>query len=454
MKMEVEFGNNAAKNVFVRGSQGNVSDEQEGHSPTARAELKAGLTSPVVPATSHASCSYHSVTAVGNKLVFFGGTRDNDYVNDVHILDTVSRAWILPKVLGTPPSPRHSHSAALLNKERILIFGGCGSTPQDMIWLLEVDTPYVKRQSEQLGRTVVAWSKAVLGYAPQPVVICGPSGVGKGTLIGKLMKEFPSLFGFSVSHTTRQPRQGEKRGVHYHFTERNEMELAIQEGKFLESANVHGNLYGTSVAAVEAVADAGKRCILDIDVQGAQAVKRSCLDALFIFIAPPSLEQLESRLRGRGTETEEQVQKRLNNAKVELEHGRNALLFNHYVVNDDLEDCYLEIKKLLELDFVESDLKQLSLNKEASLKVRCGHSMSIIDQNIFIYGGDQENENENSLTILDASKLAGGAPGQTRGLRLSPIEPRYEYANGSALSSLPCASGKCTKALIKANGHL
>lgn len=121
-----------------------------------------------------------------------------------------------------------------------------------------MDTPYVKRQSEQLGRKVVAWSKAILGNVPQPVVICGPSGVGKGTLIARLMKDFPSMFGFSVSHTTRQPRQAEKRGIHYHFTERNEMELAIQEGKFLESADVHGNLYGTSIAAVEAVADAGK----------------------------------------------------------------------------------------------------------------------------------------------------------------------------------------------------
>lgn len=116
----------------------------------------------------------------------------------------------------------------------------------------------MKQQRQLLGRNVVAWSKGILGNLPQPVVICGPSGVGKGTLIARLMKDFPSTFGFSVSHTTRRPRHKEKSGVHYHFIERNVMEVAIQEGKFLESADVHGNLYGTSVAAVEAVADAGK----------------------------------------------------------------------------------------------------------------------------------------------------------------------------------------------------
>uniref|UniRef100_A0A7I4AC69 guanylate kinase n=1 Tax=Physcomitrium patens TaxID=3218 RepID=A0A7I4AC69_PHYPA len=140
---------------------------------------------------------------------------------------------------------------------------------------------------------------------PRPVVICGPSGVGKGTLIGKLMKDFLDKFGFSVSHTTRAPRIREIDGVHYHFASRPVMEQEIKEGKFLESAEVHGNLYGTSWAAVEAVADAGKICILDIDVQGAQAVKKSALKATYIFIKPPAPEvkELERRLRGRDRRT-------------------------------------------------------------------------------------------------------------------------------------------------------
>lgn len=121
-----------------------------------------------------------------------------------------------------------------------------------------MDTQYVREQRKIFGSEVVAWSKGVKGIAEKPVVISGPSGVGKGTLITMLMKEFPSMFGFSVSHTTRAPRNIEKDGTHYHFTERSVMENGIKDGKFLEFASVHGNLYGTSVEAVEVVADAGK----------------------------------------------------------------------------------------------------------------------------------------------------------------------------------------------------
>lgn len=123
-----------------------------------------------------------------------------------------------------------------------------------------MDTQFVREQKKVLGTEVVAWSKVVIegDDALKPVVISGPSGVGKGTLISKLMKEFPSTFGFSVSHTTRKPREKEKNGVHYHFTERSQMEKDIREGRFLESALVHGNLYGTSIEAVEAVTDSGK----------------------------------------------------------------------------------------------------------------------------------------------------------------------------------------------------
>lgn len=122
----------------------------------------------------------------------------------------------------------------------------------------QVNTAFVREQRMRLGSEVVAWSKGVVGEAQIPIVISGPSGVGKGTLIAKLMEDFPSMFGFSVSHTTRAPRNNEKNGVHYHFTERSVMEKDIQEGKFLEFAAVHGNLYGTSVEAVETVTDQGK----------------------------------------------------------------------------------------------------------------------------------------------------------------------------------------------------
>lgn len=121
-----------------------------------------------------------------------------------------------------------------------------------------MDTQYVREQKKTVNAEIVAWSKGVIGNAWKPIVISGPSGVGKGTLISLLMNEFQSMFGFSVSHTTRKPRELEKDGVHYHFTERSVMEKEIKDQKFLEFASVHGNLYGTSIEAVEVVADARK----------------------------------------------------------------------------------------------------------------------------------------------------------------------------------------------------
>lgn len=126
----------------------------------------------------------------------------------------------------------------------------------------------MKEQKKILGTEVVAWSKGSVGEAEKPIVISGPSGVGKGTLISMLMEEFPFMFGFSVSHTTRAPRNLEKDGVHYHFTDRSVMEKEIKDEKFLEFASVHGNLYGTSIEAVEKVADEGKVIVLVIYMIG------------------------------------------------------------------------------------------------------------------------------------------------------------------------------------------
>lgn len=175
---------------------------------------------------------------------------------------------------------------------------------------------------------------------PRPVVFAGPSGVGKGTLIELLRKKYPTHFGFSVSHTTRKPREGEQDGVHYNFTTTDAIKKEIDDGKFVEYANVHGNYYGTSVTAVESVQKQGKICILDIDVQGVRNVKTSTLDAIYIFIAPPSVEELEKRLRGRGTETEEAVVKRLKNAKDELDYGMGEGNFDRVFTNDDLEKTF------------------------------------------------------------------------------------------------------------------
>ena len=180
-----------------------------------------------------------------------------------------------------------------------------------------------------------------------PLVFAGPSGVGKGTLVKKLMDKWPLLFGFSVSHTTRAPRVGEEDGIHYNFSDRETMEAGIARGEFIEHAAVHTNFYGTSVAAVDKVQSAGKICILDIDIQGVQSVKRSSVECKYIFIMPPSVADLESRLRGRGTETEEKLQVRLKNAVGEMEFGQAPGNFDAVIVNADLEAAFQEIVSVL-----------------------------------------------------------------------------------------------------------
>ncbi|TYH47130.1 hypothetical protein ES332_D11G390400v1 [Gossypium tomentosum] len=358
---------------------------------------------------------------VGDKT-FVIGSNNNDSISsiEVQIYDKSRGKWVIPTVLGTEPKRYEGHSAILLNEDRIMVITW-GSTPDDCIWFLEVDTEYVKQQKKALGTEVIAWSKGVRGDAEKPVVISGPSGVGKGTLINMLMKEFPTMFGFSVSHTTRTPRIMEKNGVHYHFTERSIMEKDIKDGKFLEFASVHGNLYGTSIEAVEAVADLGKRCILDIDVQGAKSVRASSLDAIFIFISPPSMAKLEERLHLRGTETEEQIQKRLRNAKAEIEQGKSLGIFDHILCNDHLEKCYDNLKKLLGLDAT------MPTNPKPSSKginLPSKHAASKINNKILVKSETlgSGNPSKNSI-VLDVSLLKGGAPGRTRGLNVFAVDP-------------------------------
>lgn len=164
------------------------------------------------------------------------------------------------------------------------------------------------------------------------IVISGPSGVGKGTIIKQLFNEMSNFLGFSVSYTTRSPRPGEVDGKDYHFVTREVFEELIKDDKLIEYNEYNGNYYGTSVTDYENVAEAGKICIIEIDISGAKSLKASNkmkVKPYFVFISPPSNEELEKRLRGRGTETDEVIQGRLNRAIEEVEYGETHGNFDY-----------------------------------------------------------------------------------------------------------------------------
>ena len=178
------------------------------------------------------------------------------------------------------------------------------------------------------------------GRKGQCLVLSAPSGAGKSTLVARLRAEFPG-FAYSISCTTRAPRQGEEDGVHYHFLTRDAFLAKREAGFFAEWAEVHGNFYGTPKGPVEEMLGKGQDILFDIDVQGAMQLKRVFPQALYVFILPPTREVLEQRLRGRGTDAEDVIAKRLKNALGELKEAAN---FDYLIINDDLEEAADELR--------------------------------------------------------------------------------------------------------------
>lgn len=175
------------------------------------------------------------------------------------------------------------------------------------------------------------------------IVVSGASGTGKGTVCKKLLDDMPEV-AYSISATTRTPRPGEVNGREYYFLSVDEFKGWIADGKFLEYAEVYGNFYGTPFNKIEERLNRGEDILLEIDVQGALNVKRKCPDGIYIFLLPPSLEELKNRIKGRGTETPESLERRLANAVAEIQIGRE---YNYVVVNDTIANAAAQIAAIL-----------------------------------------------------------------------------------------------------------
>ncbi|MCM0589786.1 MAG: guanylate kinase [Gloeotrichia echinulata DVL01] len=175
------------------------------------------------------------------------------------------------------------------------------------------------------------------------IVLTGPSGVGKGTLLRSLLQRHPDLY-YSVSATTRSPRPGEVNGKHYYFIARSKFEQLVAQGEFLEWAEFAGNYYGTPREAVLNQVQSGKLVVLEIELEGARQICTSFPDALTIFILPPSFNELEKRIRGRGQDSEEAIARRLNLAQEEINAANE---FNLQIVNDDFETALNTIEAAL-----------------------------------------------------------------------------------------------------------
>lgn len=174
-------------------------------------------------------------------------------------------------------------------------------------------------------------------------VIAAPSGAGKTSLVAALVESTPDI-DVSVSHTTRPMRPGEQDGIHYHFTDVPTFEKMIEEGRFLEHARVFDNYYGTAMANIQEELDAGRDVILEIDWQGAAQVRKHVPDSVGIFILPPSREALETRLRGRGQDTDEVIARRMRDAVNEMTHYAE---FDYLVFNDEFEIALGDLQNIV-----------------------------------------------------------------------------------------------------------
>ena len=195
--------------------------------------------------------------------------------------------------------------------------------------------------------------KLKAGNEMKYIVISGPSGVGKGTLIKKLDEKFKANIGFSVSYTNRGPRPGEEDGVHYNFITEEVFVQEIEENNFLEHVHFADKRYGTNKKFVDKIIADNKVCVLDVEINGAKMISDSDYKGILVFVKPPTFETLAERLKGRGTEKEDVIAKRIEQARVDLEKLEADNFFTYTIVNDDLKKATDELLGIFEKEFLE-----------------------------------------------------------------------------------------------------
>lgn len=193
------------------------------------------------------------------------------------------------------------------------------------------------------------------------LILSGPSGCGKSTLLKEVYKSIDDYY-FSISTTTRAPREGEKEGVDYFYVSKEEFQEDIKAGHFLEWAEVHGNYYGTSLKPIKQALEKGQLVIFDIDVQGHEIVRKKLNDKVTsVFITTPSLQELENRLTSRATDSTEVIEKRISNAKVEIKHFQK---YDYFIVNDDLNIAAKQLVSIANITRIKSSLFDKELAQE------------------------------------------------------------------------------------------
>lgn len=297
------------------------------------------------------------------------------------------------------------------------------------------------------------------------LVLVAPSAAGKSTLLGRLMKDFPGRFGYSISHTTRGPRPGEVPDESYHFIDEPAFKRMIANGEFLEHAVVHNTtFYGTSFRSLRDVSAQGKVAAMDLDIQGAQSMRASSLRSCIVYIQVPSFEVLEQRLRGRNTETEDKIQVRMQSARKEEDFFQaNRAFFDIELMNDNLDECYAKFRREIQRICFDGENSSSNVEEERKEEKKQDSATTPLDKspdasaasaggqkkkNNKVAAGSQSDEEESS----EMARLSGDTVAASVGRSASNASGDNNNNNGATPVAMSKAKLAATAAAHPNNG--